>query len=77
MSKVGETLTEQVVKITSFVDPAPEHDFLIGKIFKSRFLLHHGYGEYSVEVMYKNKFYINTSCRLRFLKSEDHPEYFI
>ncbi len=77
MSEIGTIIRDTPIKITSLVEPYTEHDKLVGKIFMASFVMHHGYGEYSVEVIIKNKRYINTSCRIRFLKECDYPEFFV
>ncbi len=77
MSAIGKIIKDIPIKITSLVDPYTGHDKLVGKIFMADFVEHHGDGEYSAQVSYKDKIYISTSCRIRFLKKEDYPELFI
>ncbi len=77
MSAIGKLVHNVPIKITSLVNPFTENDVLVGKIFVADFVLHHGDGEYSVHVSYKNKIHICSSCRIRFLKREDYPEFFI
>ena len=75
--KIDEVLTKRLIKITSINEPLEREKFLIGGIWRADYVSHTGEGIYGCQIQDNGKFYILTSCRLRFINPEKNPEYFL
>ncbi len=79
MSQVNKQIRAVWVKITSIAKEEYYDDYkdLVGRVFFADFVMHLGDGVYSIQVEEDNKYRICTSCRIRFIKKEKNPEYFL